>query len=199
MCGALIRTNSSTTNLRNHLVSRHKVVYMANFVTGMSEPLLSVPGAPPKAGITTQFSATKRSGLNRSLVQWMVKCNRPLSLPFDPEFRTLVKNLSNGGYSVPNCHQIDACILELSAEGSASLLAVNTQLAKDGVMPCISGDIWSETGKALLGICQHFITGMRAMIPLYFCYATPHYTSPLLHFTSHMVWYGCVLTQWVLC
>jgi hypothetical protein len=89
----------------------------------------------------------------------LVKSNRPLSLPFDPDFKTFVNKLSNGGYTTPNCHQIDACILGLSAEGSTNLLDVNTKLAQLGVMPCISGDIWSETGKALLGVCQHFITG----------------------------------------
>jgi hypothetical protein len=165
-----IKTNSSTTNLRNHLASVHKDLYVRDFCTGEE---LSLLASQPARALAVKFGVAKIAACHRALTLWLLKSSKPLSTPRHEHFAAFITLLSSGGYTVPNCHQIDKCILELSAEGSANLVEVMRLLKQQGVMPCVTGDIWSEGGKALLGICMHYISG-----------ALPLFLALLQHFVS---------------
>jgi hypothetical protein len=132
---------------------------MKDFCTDEQQNLL----APQTREVVVKFSVAKMAACHRALTLWLVKSNRPLALPRDPYFQSFVNSLTAGGYKTPNSHQIDKDILELSAAGLARLVAIMTQLKKEGLMPCISGDIWSEGGKALLGIIMHYISGALSL------------------------------------
>lgn len=162
MCGTYIKSNSSTTNMRNHLVSCHKDVFMKDFCTGEDTTLLA---SLPARTVGMKFAPAKTAACHRAIALWLIKSSKPLSTPRNGHFTAFLTLLSAGGYTPPNSHQIDKCILELSAEGSANLVAVMEQLKKEGVLPCVTGDIWSEGGKALLGICMHYISGALTLFP----------------------------------
>ena len=48
-------------------------------------------------------------------------------------------------------------MLLLSGEGQQRLISINTALAEAGIKPATAGDIWSDRGVSLLGICEYYI------------------------------------------
>jgi hypothetical protein len=43
----------------------------------------------------------------------------------------------------------------LSAKGKRKLYDINTSLRAEGIKPAMAGDIWSDRGVSLLGLCEY--------------------------------------------
>lgn len=49
-------------------------------------------------------------------------------------------------------------VLQLSGEGMQKFRDINLALRAEGIKPAIGGDIWSDRGVSLLGICQYHMS-----------------------------------------
>ena len=96
-----------------------------------------------------------RDAIHKAIARWLVKRKRALSLPEDPEFHDVFKVAMKGAYTPPTHHTVNRYVLELAAEGKKMIFDINNQLRDHGIKPAIAGDIWSDRGVSLFGMCQY--------------------------------------------
>ena len=57
-------------------------------------------------------------------------------------------------------------MLVLSGEGKTRLIDINRSLQADRIKPAAAGDIWSDRGTSVLGVCQYYIDSSWNIIEL---------------------------------
>lgn len=102
-------------------------------------------------------TSTIRDKLHLAHSRWIVKHKRPLSITEDEAYRHIWKLAMHGAYVPPDHHTVLSGVLKLSSQGLEKLRKVNSSMRKAGLKPSIAGDIWSDRGVSLFGICQYHI------------------------------------------
>mmetsp|Transcript_11762 Transcript_11762/g.24667 ORF Transcript_11762/g.24667 Transcript_11762/m.24667 type:complete len:606 (-) Transcript_11762:440-2257(-) len=104
---------------------------------------------------------SKTNMLHRKIAFWVAKRSRPFTICEDKELRDALKFATSGAYTAPDHKTIREHVIAISGEAMRDLKKMNASL---DVMPCISGDIWSEGDLALLAILQHHISPRFEMV-----------------------------------
>lgn len=152
VCGESISVKTGPAGLWNHALYKHKSDFVrikgaGNALNLHLDPQTRLPAV----------STSHRDAIHRAIARWLVKRKRPLSLPEDPEFHDLFRIAMKGSYTPPMHHTINANVLMLSAEGQKKLFDINTKLRAAGIKPAMAGDIWSDNGVSVLGICEYYM------------------------------------------
>jgi hypothetical protein len=104
------------------------------------------------------LASKHRDAIHKAISRWIVKRKRALSLPEDPEFHDIFKVAMRGAYTPPDHKLVVSNVLLLSGEGKKKLFDVNTALRAEGIKPAMAGDIWSDRGVSLLGLCEYYMS-----------------------------------------
>lgn len=83
----------------------------------------------------------------------------------------------HGAYTPPDRTTLRGHVLLLSKDGQQRLVDVNTALREAGIKPGAAGDIWSDRGVSLLGVCEYYINEeweIEELVPR----APPHSSPP---------------------
>ncbi|KAK3270734.1 hypothetical protein CYMTET_20886 [Cymbomonas tetramitiformis] len=105
-----------------------------------------------------QVSQERRDHLHKMVALWIVRCKRPLSIgDSDRELRDIFECIFQGGYNLPGYTTVVQKILELSQDGKERVRDEIIGLLKEGILPSIAGDIWSQGGIAIFGILVYWI------------------------------------------
>ena len=153
ICGEAISAVAGPTGLKNHIMYKHPDTY--------------IKMAPPTDKLNVQLDpqtkmlalpAKQRDEIHLAHARWLCKRKRPLSLPEDEEYHDIWNVAMKGAYTPPDHKQIMAGVLALSAQGKAKLFDVNSSLRKAGIKPAMAGDIWSDRGVSLLGLCEYYMS-----------------------------------------
>eukprot|EP00966_Prymnesium_polylepis_P285234 6589028-Prymnesium_polylepis.1 len=150
VCREAISTTYGPTNMWNHV----EYVHPADFIR------LKGPSAPlPKMVATTGIAVpeSKRDELHKAHARWIVKRKRSFAITEDEEYRDIWRRAMNGAYIPPDHTTLRSHILQLSGEGLQRVVDVNTALREAGIKPGAAGDIWSDRGVSLLGVCEYYI------------------------------------------
>ena len=99
----------------------------------------------------------KREELHKAHALWLVRSKRAFTLPEDNEYRELWQRALQGAYTPPDRKTVKAHVVMLSKEGLDYIVSVNKALTETGLKVAIAGDIWSDRGVSILGICQYHI------------------------------------------
>ncbi|KAK3243662.1 hypothetical protein CYMTET_46696 [Cymbomonas tetramitiformis] len=97
-------------------------------------------------------------------LQWIVRRQRPNSIgESDSDLRDIFNYIFQGGYTLPTYKLVTQYILALSVEGRAKVKKLLLfDLAAEGILPSIAGDVWSEGGVSIFGILTDWLdTEMR--------------------------------------
>uniref|UniRef100_A0A7S0QUW4 Uncharacterized protein n=1 Tax=Pyramimonas obovata TaxID=1411642 RepID=A0A7S0QUW4_9CHLO len=81
----------------------------------------------------------------------------PLNVFEESVFKCLLEFISNGAYSGPSHHLMNATLRELRTVALNNVRKAVTDLKGDNIDPCIVADAWSENGIALLGVLLVYI------------------------------------------
>ena len=177
VCNEPICVKHGPTGMWNHLQWIHPDEYIR--CRGTGKPLGPASAQPGVLAVP----ADKRDELHKAHARWLVKSKRPLSLPEGPEYRDIWTRALHGAYTPPDATTVRSHMLQLSGEGRQRLVDVNTALHEAGIKPCGAGDIWSDRGVSLLGICEYYINQGWEIVELV-CNtlppATPRLASPHL-------------------
>lgn len=104
------------------------------------------------------FSDERKQECDIACARWLVKSARPITLPeSDKAFRDFICKLTRGAWEPPNHKNVKDKILMLSGQGQLRLRAWFEGMCIDGVKPSIAGDIWSDHGCSIMGICMYGI------------------------------------------
>ena len=105
------------------------------------------------------FTEARRHECDMACARWLVKSARPITLPeCDKAFGEFIHKLTRGAWKPPNRRNVLDCILQLSANGQLRFQNWYTGMLSDGVKPSMAGDIWSDGGCSLMGICFYGIS-----------------------------------------
>lgn len=99
----------------------------------------------------------KREELHKAHALWLVRSKRAFTLPEDKEYRDLWQRALQGAYTPPDRKTVKAHVVMLAKEGLDYIVSVNEALTETGLKVAIAGDIWSDRGVSILGICQYHI------------------------------------------
>ena len=102
--------------------------------------------------------AKHRDEIHKAHARWLCKRKRPLSLPQDPEYHDVWNVAMRGAYTPPDHKIVMSNVLLLSGEGKKKLFDVNNSLRAAGIKPAMAGDIWSDRGVSLLGLCEYYMS-----------------------------------------
>ena len=124
---------------------------------------LKPPGEPLSLKVDPQskmnvLPGKHRDAIHKAHARWLCKRKRPLSLPEDPEYHDLWNVAMRGAYTPPDHKITMSNVLILSGEGKKKLHDVNTSLRTVGIKPGMAGDIWSDRGVSLLGLCEYYMS-----------------------------------------
>ncbi|KAK3283864.1 hypothetical protein CYMTET_8460 [Cymbomonas tetramitiformis] len=146
----------NTSNLRTHLTHCHKNVAVDIKEEGLGG---GGGGGDPSGDTSTNgstqhrvdaliphLSSEQRNRLHRKIALWLVRRGRrPLTLPEkDIEFKDIFNEIFMGSYTTPCYHTVMEHVLALSAEGRVKLRESTEDLLREGILPSIGGDIWSQ-------------------------------------------------------
>ena len=170
ICGEPISIGYGPTNLWNHL----EYVHPADFIR------LKGPSAPLPKIATTALAVpeSKRDELHKAHARWIVKRKRPFSIVEDEEYRDVWRRAMNGAYIPPDHNTLRGHVLLLSKDGQQRLVDVNTALRATGIKPGAAGDIWSDRGVSLLGMCEYYMSDDWEIVELVRAYPTASLPSP---------------------
>ena len=167
ICGCLLHPGAGATAIKRHFAAKHKRSYqeIAGYLNAdtMDVGALATDGA--QRTIKAQpFSDARRDECNMACARWLVKSARPITLPErDGPFRDFVSTLCRGAWDPPSHHAVNDCILKLSGMGQVRMQRWFADMAMDGVKPSMAGDIWSDGGCSLMGICLYGINSSWKM------------------------------------
>ena len=106
----------------------------------------------------TPISCDLKKEWDRGAARWLAKNHRPVGMTEDDkELRKWVKQITYGRYQPPCTNTNFQSFVELTASGLKTLEEDLGVYQKDGLMPSISIDIWSEDGKSILAVMVYFI------------------------------------------
>jgi len=167
ICGAKLHPGQGATAIKRHYETKHKRTYQE--VMGYLNAdvvdlgVLSTDGA--QRTITAQpFSEERKAECNMACARWLVKSARAITLPeCDKPFRAFIETLTRGAWSPPDHHAINDCILKLAGAGQVRVQRWFADMVIDGVKPSMAGDIWSDGGCSLMGICLYGINSAWKM------------------------------------
>jgi len=153
VCGEPIST-STATNLKNHVMWKHPddLIKMAPAPEAL---YLSKPNVQQAMNV---LPAKQRDQIHMAHARWLCKRKRPLSLPQDEEYHDIWTIAMRGAYTPPDQKITTANVLLLSGQGKKKLVDVNTSLRAAGIKPAMAGDIWSDRGVSLLGLCEYYMS-----------------------------------------
>ncbi|KAK3280619.1 hypothetical protein CYMTET_11547 [Cymbomonas tetramitiformis] len=175
ICGPefTIAVSGNTPNMRSHLAHVHKDIFcdMISSAAGSGAGDSGGSGLCSGSGTNTDSQQTaitaaqlppvpneRRDALHKLISLWIVRRKRPFSICEDQEFRDVFDHIFQGGY-IPPCHKlVNQNVLSLSTEGRAKVCSALKDLFREGISPCIAGDIWSEGGVAIFGILVYWLT-----------------------------------------
>ena len=165
ICGASIAICGGPTGMWNHLAFKHKEDYIRLKAIGTGAP---GNGKEPRLSPTAVVAlpANMRDDLHRMHARWLVKCSRPLTLCEDKEYRDIWTTALKGAYTPPEHKMVVKQMLVLSGEGKTRLIDINRSLQADRIKPAAAGDIWSDRGTSVLGVCQYYIDSAWNIIEL---------------------------------
>ena len=161
ICGAKLHPGAGATVIRRHFEGKHKRTYQE--LMGYLDAAVVDVGAAATDGaqptIKAQpFSEDRKAECNMACARWLVKSARPITLPErDKPFRDFIEKLTRGAWSPPSHHVINDCISKLSGRGQVRVQRWFADMVMDGVKPSMAGDIWSDGGCSLMGICMYGI------------------------------------------
>ena len=97
----------------------------------------------------------------------------------DEEYRDVWRRAMNGACIPPDHNTLRGHVLLLSKDGQQRLVDVNTALRATGIKPGAAGDIWSDRGVSLLGMCEYYMSDDWEIVELVRAYSTQLPPSPL--------------------
>jgi hypothetical protein len=163
VCDALIKGYPST--MWHHLQLKHPNTWQE--LKGLLDPGAAVDGgvvasigamSSQKTLMAPKMSDARKKECDRACARWLIKSSRPLTLPErDHPFREFIKILTAGAWDCPDYYNMKTEVLKMSAQGQLRVKEWVSGMLIDGVKPSISGDIWSDRGCSLMGICMHGI------------------------------------------
>ena len=153
VCGKLISTKAGPAGLWNHAMYHHKPDYMR-----LKPPTETLDFTVDPQAKLAALAPKLRDAIHKAIARWLVKRKRPLSLPEDPEFHDIFKIAMQGSYAPPDHKIVLSNVLLLAGEGKKKLYDVNTSLRANGMKPAMAGDIWSDRGVSLFGMCEYYIS-----------------------------------------
>ena len=149
-----ISIKGGPSGLWNHCMYQHKADYVR--IKPPTEELNLVIDPQTKM---PALGAKHRDAIHKALACWIVKRKRPLRLTEDPEFHDVFKVAMMGAYTPPSHHIINSNVLLLSGEGKQKLFDLNTRVRAEGIKLAAAGDIWSDRGVSLFGMCEYYMSG----------------------------------------
>ena len=161
ICGEELALKSAPTNLWNHAMYKHPEEYInlkppTDTLNLVIDPQTKMNALPAK----------HRDQVHKAVARWIVKTKRPFSICESAEFHDLFNVAMRGAYTPP-CHKIvKSNVLLLSGEGQKKLFDVNTSLRAQGIKVAMAGDIWSDRGVSLLGLCEYYISADWEIVAL---------------------------------
>ena len=154
ICGDLIGTSGGPSAMKSHIMYKHPDDYV-KLCPPTEELNLTVD---PQTKMNA-LPAKHRDAIHKAIARWLVKRKRALKLPEDPEFHDVRNVAMRGAYIPPDHKRVLSDVLLLSGEGKKKLFDVNTSLRAEGIKPAMAGDIWSDRGVSLLGLCEYYMSG----------------------------------------
>ena len=151
ICGECISTFGGPSAMKNHCMYKHPDKYIELMPASEKLNLKLDPQTKLMA-----LPAKHRDAIHKAIARWLCKRKRPLSLPQDPEFHDVWDVAMKGAYTPPDHKLVLSNVLLLSKEGQMKLYDVNTSLRANGIKPAMAGDIWSDRGVSLLGLCEYY-------------------------------------------
>ena len=118
-----------------------------------TEKLAAIDSLPTAA----VWPVKRRDELHKAHALWLVRCKRAFSLVEDKEYRDLWRRALHGAYNIPDRKTMHAQVVMLAKEGIEHINEINHNLLEEGIKVAAAGDIWSDRGVSLLGICQYHI------------------------------------------
>ena len=118
-----------------------------------TEKLVPLDNLPTVA----MWPAARRDELHKAHALWLVRNKRAFNLSEDKEYRNIWRRALHGAYIPPDRKTIRGHVLMLAKEGLDYVTQVNAGLRAEGLQLAAAGDIWSDRGVSLLGICQYHI------------------------------------------
>ena len=153
VCGMSISIASGPTAMWNHVMYKHPEDYIR--LKPPSEPLNLKVDPQSKMNV---LPAAHRDAIHKAHARWLCKRKRALSLTEDKEYHDIWNIAMRGAYTPPDHKIIMSNVLLLSGEGKKKLFDVNTSLRARGMKPAMAGDIWSDRGVSLLGLCEYYMS-----------------------------------------
>ena len=144
-CARAVTTTPSTEIVTLLLTKRATHSVKAAASTSRHQPVLAGGGGGCEGASPTPFKRTAS------------RSKRAFSLPEDNEYRELWQRALQGAYTPPDRKTVKAHVVMLSKEGLDYIVSVNKALTETGLKVAIAGDIWSDRGVSILGICQYHI------------------------------------------
>ena len=161
ICGEELALKSAPSNLWNHAMYKHP----SDFIN-MKPPTDALNLAIDPQTRMNALPAKHRDAVHKAFSRWVVKRKRAFTIGEDPELQDVFNVAMRGAYKPP-CHLlVKSNVLLLSGEGQKKLFDINTSLRAEGIKVAVAGDIWSDRGVSLLGLCQYFISADWEIVEL---------------------------------
>lgn len=153
ICGECISTVGGPSGMKTHCMYKHPNKYIELMPPSEKLDLKLDPQTKLMA-----LPAKHRDAIHKAIARWLCKRKRPLILAEDKEFHEVWDIAMKGAYTPPDHKRVLSDVLLLSAEGKAKLYDVNTSLRANGLKPAMAGDIWSDRGVSLFGMCEYYMS-----------------------------------------
>ena len=177
VCGEMISHKWGTSGMWNHLMYCHHAEYMrlvSHTPAQHSHSCLLIACLPPRLlcrlkptteklipldnlPTVAMWPTARRDELHKAHALWLVRNKRAFNLAEDTEYRAIWRRALHGAYQPPDRKTLRGHVLMLAKEGLDYITQVNAGLRAEGLQVAAAGDIWSDRGVSLLGICQYHI------------------------------------------
>ncbi|KAL5503559.1 hypothetical protein EMCRGX_G010526 [Ephydatia muelleri] len=159
-CDAQLTWCGGTTNMANHLRSKH-AKYVVEQEMKRQSKTLQIDGVKNTLvmDVLPKFTTERRHVICRKIAYWLVRRNRPLTMvERDSELREVFLEISSGRFNGCSHHEIQKHILQMVAVATENLKHRIAEVIGEGLHPALAADLWSQgTDCALLGVYLYWI------------------------------------------
>ena len=159
-CDAQLTWCGGTTNMANHLRSKH-AKYVVEQEMKRQSKTLQIDGVKNTLvmDVLPKFTTERRHAICRKIAYWLVRRNRPLTMvERDSELREVFLEISSGRFNGCSHHEIQKHILQMVAVATENLKLRIADVIGEGLRLALVADLWSQgTDCALLGVYLYWI------------------------------------------
>ena len=177
-----------TSGQWSHVKTAHPKEHKVLVMTGAKpvENALANAFAASKDKSKPRVSNDSKKELDQLVARWIAVCGRPMSVVEEQPLRLLIARMldsckSKLRYELPCDDTVRNHLDVLGEMGKNNARVCLKKLIKSGAKPSIAGDLWSDGGMGLFGVCAHGInnddwTNSKMLVGSHAC-AEDHHTA----------------------